>query len=209
MTASHMLIQLILPIAAILATRNRARNLGVSLVALSVTLQVGLTAKGLFALSAHRTRWNWRSSVDLDGSSIGCWGGKWALCCGLLIGVNAGSSEYGVVAKKPGIRSKWMVGVVGLMRMLPISSRVMVLPSFRRRWVHEVDCGITETVRLSGEEMVLSRVQGVRPVEWRNDVLVRKVHGCWPLYVSIESSVGSIAVIVVAVDGGKVSQSVR
>ena len=90
MTAPDVVIQLILPIAAILAARNAAaEDLGVGLVLLSVAIEIGLTAENAVADATGRACRSLMRDVGRDGT--------WGLHGRILIGVQVRCRELMLV----------------------------------------------------------------------------------------------------------------
>ena len=98
MTAPDVVIQLILPIAAILAARNAAaEDLGVGLVLLGVAIEIGLTAEHAVASATGRACRSLMRDVGRDGIAVDSADGIWGFHGRILIGVQIRCRELMLV----------------------------------------------------------------------------------------------------------------
>lgn len=161
------------------------------------------------AFSAHWTRRNWRSNVERNEIDIGRGNGERVACSDLSVIVKGGSREKGVVANGCGVGSKRLLEIPRPVRIMPVSSRNVVIPGVCKRWAYKVDRTRTEVVSLVGEG-IFNNAQVIRPLERSSNVLVWQACSWWSLCASVGYSARCIAVVVVVVvDNRMVSHRVR
>ena len=90
-----------------------------------------------------------------------------------------------------------------------MSSRGLLVPTFRKSWVCKVEWALAEVLRSGMGDGILNGAEGTGPIERSSDVLIRKVSSWWSLCASGGWSARRVVVFVVVVGDDMVSHRVR